>query len=217
MGGRRGGGGDPVVGDQGGAGWGGPGHGGVGGDGEGPHPLVAGQPLREGLGEVEAAGVQLLAAGVRQDLEAHLGLPQQLGVHRLLPPRRLLRQEAGHTLWLVRDAAPQGREDGAGCHKARRLVAEVVVGGRLGNDVFSLVSQGDEGDGGGEGEAGQDVVEVVEGGGGRELPVEAAQDQQLALLRMGGLVMSQNMQPHYATSWVNFTRMFIHVTNDQKG
>ena len=147
---------------------------------------MARQPLRQGLGEVEAAGGQLLAAGVRQDLEAHLGLPQQLGMHRLLPPRRLLRQEAGHTLWLVRDAAPQGREDGAGGHQARRLVAEVVVGGRLGDDVFSLVSQGDEGDGGGEGEAGEDVVEVVEGGGGGELPVEAAQDEELALLGIRG-------------------------------
>ena len=40
-------------------------------------------------------------------------------------------------------------------------------------------------DGGGQGEAGDDVVEVVEGGGGGQLPAEATQDQQLALLQNG--------------------------------
>ena len=103
----------------------------------------------------------------------------------ILPLGRLFGQKAGHTLWFVGDAAAQGGEDCGRRHQAGRLVAEVVVDGGDGDDVLSLVPQVGGVDGGGQGEAGDDVVEVVEGGGRRQLPAEATQDQQLALLQNG--------------------------------
>ena len=101
----------------------------------------------------------------------------------ILPLGRLFGQKAGHTLWFVGDAAAQGGEDCGRRHQAGRLVAEVVVDGGDGDDVLSLVSQVDLVDGMGQGEARYDVVEVVEGSGCRQLPAEAAQDQQLTFLR----------------------------------
>ena len=102
----------------------------------------------------------------------------------ILPLGRLFGQKAGHTLWFVGDAAAQGGEDCGRRHQAGRLVAEVVVDGGDGDDVLSLVSQVCLVDGVGEGEAGDDVVEVVEGGCCCQLPSEAAQDQQLTLLHI---------------------------------
>ena len=161
----------------------GEGHGGVWGDGEGTHPLVTRQLLGQRLGQIAATSIQLLSASKSENLEAGLRVAQQLLIDNVLPPGRLVREEAGHALWFVRDAAAQGGEDCGGRHQAGRLVAEVVVDGGDGDDVLSLVSQVDLVDGVGQGEAGDDVVEVVEGSRSRQLPAEAAQDQQLTFLR----------------------------------
>ena len=100
----RGGRGDPVVhlehlrGD-------GEGHRGVRRDRQGTQSLVAGQLLRQCLGEIAAAVVQLLSPGKREDLEAGLCVPQQLLVDIVLPASSLVREKAGHALWFVRDTA----------------------------------------------------------------------------------------------------------------
>jgi len=102
----------------------------------------------------------------------------------VLPPGRLVGEEARHALWFVCDAAAQGGEYRGGRHQAGRLVAEVVVDGGDGDDVLSLVSQVDLVDGMGQGEARNDVVEVVEGSRRCQLPAEAAKDQQLTFLEL---------------------------------
>ena len=180
--GGRGGGGDPVVhldhlaGD-------GEGHRGVRRDRQGTQSLVAGQLLRQCLGEIAAAVVQLLSPGKCEDLEAGLRVAQKLLIDQVLPPGRLVGEEARHALWFVCDAAAQGGEDCGGRHQAWRLITEVVVDGGDGDDVLSLVPQVGGVDGGGQGEAGDDVVEVVEGSRRCQLPAEAAKDQQLTFLR----------------------------------
>ena len=101
---------------------------------------------------------------------------QQLLIDKVLPPGRLVGEEASHALWFVRDAAAQGGEDCGGRHQAGRLITEVVVDGGDGNDVLSLVSQVDLVDVVGQGETRDDVVEVVEGSRCRQLPAEATQN-----------------------------------------
>ena len=163
---------------------GGEGHGGVWGDREGSHPLVTRQLLGKRFSQIAATSIQLLSTSKSENLEAGLCVAQQLLIDNVLPPGRLVGEEARHALWFVCDAAAQGGEYRGGRHQAGRLVAEVVVDGGDGDDVLSLVPQVGGVDGGGQGEAGDDVVEVVEGGCCCQLPPEAAQDQQLTLLHI---------------------------------
>ena len=100
----RGGRGDPVVHLDHLAGAG-EGHRGVRRDRQGAQSLVAGQLLRQSLGEIAAAVVQLLSPGKREDLEAGLCVPQQLLVDIVLPASSLVGEKAGHALWFFRDTA----------------------------------------------------------------------------------------------------------------
>lgn len=75
-------------------------------------------------------------------------------------------------------------QDGGGRQEAGRLVGEVIVEAGVADDGLGHPPQLLHVDGQGEVEAGQHVVQVVQGGARAQLPAQLREDQQLPLLEM---------------------------------
>ena len=88
----------------------------------------------------------------------------------------------GSILGLLVCADQRGEDAGSG-EQAGVVVGEPGAGSWQGDDRFSLAAKAGGGDAGWEGEAGQDVVEEVQGYGGGQLPAQLVQDQQLPVLK----------------------------------
>ena len=80
------------------------------------------------------------------------------------------------------DALLEAVEDGGGCQEAGRLVGEVIVEAGVADDRLRHPPELLHVDGQGEVEAGQHMVQVVQGGARAQLPAKLRKDQQLPLL-----------------------------------
>ena len=120
--------------------------------------------VRKGLGQTEAGGLQLLPPGVGQDLQAGLGLPDDLLHREALQVAELL-------LGLAEvEALLQGEEDAGGGEEAGPPVAEAVLHAGVGDDALGHSPQLGHVHSGGETEPGYDVVQVVQSGGAGQFP-----------------------------------------------
>ena len=87
--------------------------------------------------------------------------------------------------------ADEGGEDAGGGQQARAVPVEPPMRGSQGEDGFSLEAEAGRGEGGGQGQAGQDVVQKVQGDGGGELPAQLVQHQQFPVLQQNKSVSSK--------------------------
>ena len=111
----------------------------------------------QALGETETTFLQLLAAGVGQDLQASPGVFDYLLHSQSLQVSEVV---LGQTL---ADALLQGEEDAGGSEEARSPVAEGVLHAGVGDDALCHPPQLPDIHSLGEEEPGYDVVQVVHG------------------------------------------------------
>ena len=122
--------------------------------------------VRQGLGQTEAGGLQLLPPGVGQDLQAGLGLPDDLLHREALQVAELL-------LGLAEvEALLQGEEDAGGGEETGPPVGEGVLHAGVGDDALGHSPQLGHVHSGGETEPGYDVVQVVQSCGAGQFPAQ---------------------------------------------